>query len=69
MPDTPTVKTWISQTLKAMRLFSLTLAFGATSTGIIAAWRVWVIHFFLEKNVSTILYLFHNLLFMFHPWT
>jgi len=33
------IKSWITQTLKAMRLFSLTLAFGATSTGIIAAWR------------------------------
>jgi 1,4-dihydroxy-2-naphthoate octaprenyltransferase len=30
---------WITQTIKAMRLLSLTLAFGATSMGMAAAWR------------------------------
>jgi 1,4-dihydroxy-2-naphthoate octaprenyltransferase len=39
---------WIKEFLKAMRLFSLTLALGATTLGILAAWRAGV----LESPIS-----------------
>lgn len=43
------LRNWIIQFLKAMRIFSLTLALGATTLGILAAWRAG----FMESPMSS----------------